>query len=101
MVGDVEAVRIMLLVAKKNGWRNVKIQLDIKVLAHCFQARKITVVETTIIAEDINLLPMMFEYCKFSFGSKSCNRANSNLAWFGLVKGVTSPKAGKLIYLSG
>lgn len=74
VVADIEAVCVALLVTQQN--RNIKIQINIKVLAHCLQLRKIPVVEATLIAKNIYLLAMIFESCKFSFGHKSYNRAS-------------------------
>lgn len=81
VVAEVEAVRVALLLAQQNGWQKVDIQVDIKALAQCLQAKATPVVEATVIAEDIYLLAMMFESCKFSYGHRSRNRASSRLAW--------------------
>lgn len=67
VVAEMDAIRVALLVAQQNGWRNVEIQVNIKALLNCLQARGNPIRETVIIAENIYLLAMMFDTCIYIF----------------------------------
>ncbi|XP_052172310.1 uncharacterized protein LOC127788238 [Diospyros lotus] len=80
VVAEVEAVRIAQIVAQQNEWRSIEVQVDIKAIYDCLQAKCSPVYDAWIIAEDIFLLSLMFENCNFSYCHKRVNRAVSSLA---------------------
>lgn len=80
VVTELEAIRLALLAAQQNGWGRVEVQLDIKAIAACLQAKTYPVLEAAIITYDIFLLSDMFESFIFSFCYKFFNRACSKFA---------------------
>lgn len=77
---ELEATRAALLLAQQNGWTRIEVQLDIKAIVDCLQARRSPLPEANTIADDIFLLMLMFETCKFSFGHRKFNKCSSELA---------------------
>lgn len=47
VMAEMEAVRVALLVAHQNRWREIEIQVDIKAIAMCLQDGKSLVLEST------------------------------------------------------
>lgn len=56
VVGDLNTVRVALLVAQQNGWRDIEVQVAIKTLAGCLQARRYPILNAITMADDIYLL---------------------------------------------
>lgn len=82
MVVEVNAVRTALLMTLQCGWRNIEIQEVIKTLGNSLQAKTVSVLEATTMAEDIYLLQLMFESCTYSFVHKRLDKASCMLVCF-------------------
>lgn len=94
VAAELETVRCALILAQQHGWRKIEVRVDVKAIASCLRNGTSPIVESITLAEDIFLLALIFEGCKFGFEHRKYNRTCTRLALFPFEQKATQTWCG-------
>lgn len=89
MIDDIGTTTHAWAMTREQGWRRLEVMLDVQTIVLCLQYDTSLILESRTIDEDISILVLMFEECRFGFEHRKFNRTCACLADYAISHDIS------------